>query len=332
MDYERQFRRPDVADKRLQTELRAIFGRRCVVEPPTISFPVSLSHFELSNELGTGARGTVYLARDRRLNRLVAVKILHTRLQGNQESRQRFRREAICASAINHPNIVTVYELGRDQGTDFIVMEYVLGETLNRLIPKRGLPIQTCIRYGFQIALALSAVHSRGMVHRDLKPANFVVKEDGTVKLLDFGLAKLVRDTRRCQLQNKPPDTCEGTILGTVGYMSPEQVRGTTADRRSDIFSFGAILYELLTGRPAFQERTPIETMNAILHKEPPKLPSRIPKPVGAVVRRSLQKLPNRRYKSATELVSALLRACTEPPGHRIATGVGTGRRAEAVR
>jgi serine/threonine protein kinase len=227
-------------------------------------------------------------------------------------SRARFLREARCASALNHPNVITVHELGRDQEIDFVVMEHVAGKTLDQMIPRNGLPLECGLDYARQITQAVAAVHSAGMAHRDLKPSNFVLSKTGTIKLLDFGLAKVVGlsprlpsgDNHRRALQTR-----EGTILGTVGYMSPEQVRGEPADRRSDIFSLGAILYEMLTGHRAFHEDTPIDTMGAILHQAPFKMPARIPTLIIRIVRRCLEKKPSRRFISAKELAIALGRA-----------------------
>jgi eukaryotic-like serine/threonine-protein kinase len=298
-------RATEAANGRLRAQIRALFRRPRRAKPPT-RFPRTVSHYQLLKEIGAGARGTVYLARDRRSDRLVAIKAL--RGYADQESEQRFLREAECLSAVNHPNIVKVHKIIHRRESAFIVMEYLSGRTLNRVIAKRGLPLKTCYDYALQIARAIAAIHSASMIHRDLKPTNFVITKNGIIKLLDFGLAK-VTSNRRGQSRNKPanaPETWEGTILGTPGYMSPEQVRGQAADQRSDIFSFGAILYEMLTGQRAFQESTEIETMSTILHKLPPKLPLRIPWPIGRVVRRCLEKNPTRRYQTAEELIAVL--------------------------
>ena len=297
------------ANNRLRAELRALFGRHRPLKTARVSIARTLSHYELGEKIGAGARGTVYLARDVRLDRLIAIKILPGRLCGNRESRRRFLREARCASAINHPNVVTIHDAGHEQGTDFLVMEYVQGRTLDQIIPKHGLSLDVCLDYALQMARALAAVQAAGMVHRDLKPSNFAIAKSGTVKLLDFGLAKLVRSRKRRNENSKAPETCEGTILGTVGYMSPEQVRGQAADQRTDIFSFGAIFYEMLTGRRAFQEGTAIQTMSAILDKAPPTMPRHIPPPIAMIVERCLQKNARQRYKTAHELLSILARA-----------------------
>lgn len=301
-------RRAETTDPLLRIQVAAIFGRRGLqsVRPP---IPRVFSHYELQKRIGTGANGTVYLARDRSLDRRVAIKVLRKPLYNGRESRERFFREAKCAFALNHPNIVTVHELGHDHGTDFVVMEYVPGKTLAQATPKRGLHMKVCLDYALQIAGAVAAAHSRGIAHRDLKPSNFVIATDGTVKLLDFGLAKVVasRNARESgKSKTNESETGEGTILGTAGYMSPEQVRGEKADRRSDIFSSGAVFYELLTGRRAFQENSAVATMSAILHKAPQKLPACVPIGIAKIVSCCLEKEPARRYKSATDLFVAL--------------------------
>jgi len=239
-------------EERLRAQVGALFGRP--QSPKLVSpFPRWLSHFELRKEIGASTRGAVYLARDQRLNRFVAIKALKP--CSDQESSERFRREALCAAALNNSNIAAVYELERHQGLDFIVMEYVSGHRLDQLIPARGVALRTCLDYMRQMTRALTSVHSARMMHRDLKPSNFIITIDGLVKLLDFGLARAV-DRKRSyparRRNNKGPETRDGTILGTPGYMSPEQARGQEADRRSDVFSLGAIFYEMLSGRPAF--------------------------------------------------------------------------------
>lgn len=297
---------PEAVNCRLRAQLRALFGRYRRPKPQAL-IPRTISHYELLKEIGAGSRGTVYLASDRRSLRVVAIKLL--RRHTDQESLWRFLREAACASAIEHANVVSVYEIVQDREILAIVMEYVPGQPLAHLLPRRGLPLKTCLDYALQIAQGVAVIHSTGMIHRDLKPTNFIVTKEGTIKLLDFGLAKIIERKRRCcSLNNhlKAPKTREGTILGTPGYMSPEQVRGQAADQRSDIFSFGAIFYEMLTGRPVFRENSEIATMNAISRNAPPKLPSRVPAAVARIVRRCLEKDPTRRYQAAEELIAAL--------------------------
>jgi serine/threonine protein kinase len=295
---------PEAVKSRLRAQLRAIFGRRCRPKLP-FHFPKNVSHYELLKEIGVGARGTVYLARERRSNQVVAIKIL--RRSTDREARLRFLREAACASAIAHPNVVRLYELILDREVAAIAMEYIPGKTLDCAIRRRGLPLKTCLDYALQIAKALAAIHSASMVHRDVKPANFVVTKDRRIKLLDFGLAKIIgwqRPSSRSYLSAL--ETRDGTILGTPAYMSPEQALGQAADQRSDIFSFGILFYEMLTGHPAFRKNSEIEAMGAILHKAPHKLPARIPAPVRRIVRRCLEKDPTRRYQAAEELIAAL--------------------------
>jgi serine/threonine protein kinase len=292
----------------IHADVRAILGR-CRRPKPSASYPRIVSHYELLKEIGRGAKGAVFLASDRHLHRRAAIKML--RRCADHESRRRFLREAECAAALNHPNIVTIYEIIHHQERDFIAMEYVPGKTLDQVIPKRGLPLKTCLDYGRQIAQAVSAIHAAQIIHRDLKPANFVITKNGLVKLLDFGLAKVIDRRRRCQSRGRNPEgheTGEGTILGTVGYMSPEQVRGQPADQCADVFSLGAIFYEMLTGRRAFQQDTQVETMGAILQKTPARLPEHIPMQLNRIIRRCLEKDPRRRYKTAKELLADLTR------------------------
>jgi serine/threonine protein kinase len=299
-----------VANERLQVELCALFGRRRRTKVPPTLVPRTVSHYELIRKIGAGARGVVYLARDSRLNRAVAVKVLRTGADQDHESRARFLREAWCVSALSHPNIVTIHDLGHDHGMGFIVMEYVPGKSLDHMIPKDGLPQDVCLAYVLQMARALDAIHSAEMVHRDLKPSNFLITRDRLVKLLDFGLAKVRHSNPADQSRKRGwnlVETHEGTILGTAGYMSPEQVQGEEADRRSDIFSFGATFYEMLTGRRAFKERSAIETMSAILRKAPPSLPARIPTPIAAIIGRCLAKKPNQRYRTGRDLLADLV-------------------------
>jgi serine/threonine protein kinase len=195
---------------------------------------------------------------------------------------------------------------------DFLVMEYVPGRTLNQVIPKRGVQLKRCFHFAGQIAQALRAVHDAGIIYRDLKPTNIIITKDEIVKLVDFGLAKIIDGSEKCRPQRQDPKhrlTPDGMILGTVGYMSPEQVRGQAADRRSDLFSFGTVFFEMLTGRRAFQEATDIDTMHAILHKRPPTLPAHLPNEIGKILHRCLQKDPSRRYQTAAELIDHLTQA-----------------------
>jgi len=229
-----QARAAGAANSRLRRQLRSLFGRRCRLKPLP-RFPKNLSHYELQKEIGAGGRGTVYLARDRRSHQVVAMKLL--RRSTDRESRLRFLREAACASAIAHPNVVAVYEIVQDRGSVAIAMEYVRGKTLDRAMRGCRLPLKTCLDYALQIIEAVAAIHSASMVHRDLKPTNFIVTKNGTIKLLDFGLTKIIGWRPSSRRNLSVPETPDGTILGTPAYMAPEQALGREADQRSDVFS-----------------------------------------------------------------------------------------------
>ena len=217
-----------------------------------------LGPYEVIAPLGAGGMGEVYRARDARLGREVAIKVLPAERVADEGRKRRFVQEARAASALNHPNIVTIHEIESTEGVDFIVMEYVPGQTLDGLIPKHGMRLGEALRMAIPIADALAAAHSRGIVHRDLKPANVIVTREGVVKVLDFGLAKLVADETDdtgetlTTASGSGVLTRPGVVTGTAGYMSPEQATGGNVDARSDVFSFGAVLYEMVTGRWAF--------------------------------------------------------------------------------
>ena len=259
--------------------------------------------------------GAVYKARDLKLGRFVAIKAPQPEMIANPDQRQRFLREAKAASALNHPNIVTIYDVGQEDGADFIVMEFVVGKSLAEMIPRHGLPVVEALQYADQITEALAHAHSTGTIHRDLKPANIMVREDGLVKLMDFGLAKLIGFDETSELANtatlamNASATELGSILGTAAYMSPEQAEGKRLDARSDIFSFGLLLYEMLTGRRAFNCETHVSTLAAILHQEPQPLCEARPD-VSAVlehiVARCIRKIPAQRFQSMADLRSVL--------------------------
>jgi len=262
-----------------------------------------LGNFEIVELLGRGGMGEVWRARDARLKRDVAIKALPAGLAHDPDRIARFEREARAASALNHPNIVAVYDIGCDNGTYWIASELVRGDTLRRAIEAGPLPAPRAIEIATQVAAGLAAAHAAGLVHRDLKPANIMVTRAGQVKILDFGLAKQrypAPDSTTAYL------TDEGVVLGTVGYMSPEQVRGEPADHRADLFSFGVVLYEMLCGKRAFASGSSVEVMNAILKEEPPELPASVPPALGRIVRRCLEKEPARRFQSAADLAFAL--------------------------
>jgi Tol biopolymer transport system component len=256
--------------------------------------------------------GEVFRARDSRLGREVAVKVLPPALAGDEERRRRFELEARAAGGFNHPNIVAVYDVGHHDGTHYVVSELLEGETLRARLGEAPLPSHRALDYALQVARGLAAAHEHGVVHRDLKPENLFVTRDGLVKILDFGLAKLAQggeafdSSDPAALPTLTRGTSPGTMVGTVGYMSPEQVRGQAVDHRSDIFSLGTILYEMFAGRRAFQRTSAVETLNAILKEEPPELvESGRPMPPGLdrVVRHCLEKRPEERFQSARDLL-----------------------------
>ncbi|MGO9012446.1 MAG: protein kinase domain-containing protein [Bryobacteraceae bacterium] len=261
-----------------------------------------VAHYEIQAKLGEGGMGAVYRAYDTQLRRLVALKILPPEYASDPERRSRLLREARVASALNHPNIVSIYEVGSDNGLDFIAMELVEGKSLGKIIPADGMPLGKALDYAVQIAGGLAKAHAAGVIHRDLKPGNIMLSRDGLVKLLDFGLA------RRVELgpEHDSTLTIEGQILGTPSYMSPEQAQGKPLDVRSDLFSFGVVLYEMLRGKRAFAGGSSIEVMNAVLKDDPPDLPASVTPTLNRIVRRCLEKDPGRRFQSAADLEFAL--------------------------
>jgi serine/threonine protein kinase len=269
----------------------------------------SVSHYQLLEKVGSGGMGEVYKAQDSRLNRFVAIKVLQDGASGSPEKRRRFFQEAQAASALNHPNIVTIHDIVSDGDADCIVMEYIAGRTLADVIASGGMRVPQALQYAIQIADALAAAHAAGIVHRDLKPGNVMLTESGRVKVLDFGLAKLMTPEPITQQDDtakiRPALTTEGTILGTVSYMSPEQARGKGINPRSDIFSFGAVLYEMLTSRRAFDGDSPISTLSAILLEEAKPIAEvapDVPPQLQQVVNRCLRKDPDARWQSMKEV------------------------------
>jgi formylglycine-generating enzyme required for sulfatase activity/predicted Ser/Thr protein kinase/dienelactone hydrolase len=272
----------------------------------------TISHYRVEEKLGEGGMGVVYRALDTHLDRTVAIKLLRTEAVEDPERKWRFVREAKAASALNHPNIVTIYDIDTADGVDFIAMEYVDGRPLDRVIAGRRLPLEEALSYSVQICAALSAAHAAGIVHRDVKPGNVMVMPDGRVKVLDFGLAKLIERvdideaaTTTPAGSSLPPQTRGGVILGTLSYMSPEQAEGKPVDARSDVFSFGAVLFEMLTGRRPFQGDSQLSVLTAILRDPPPPLRSvrpDVPAEVERVLRRALEKRPEDRYTSAAPM------------------------------
>jgi len=274
----------------------------------------TVGHYEILEKLGEGGMGVVYKARDLLLNRVAALKLLPADSAAAEEKRRRFLQEAQAASALNHPNIITIYEVGQTDERDFIAMELVQGQPLDQLIGKKALSFPKAIASAIQIADALAAAHAAGIVHRDLKPGNVMITDAGLVKVLDFGLAKLmaggatIADDSRTML-SPTPKTVEGAIMGTVAYMSPEQAEGKSVDHRSDIFSFGAMFYEMLTGRRPFQGDSTVSTLAAILTSDPPSLAADVsgfhPELV-RIVARCLRKIPERRWQSIADVRIAL--------------------------
>ena len=256
--------------------------------------------------------GEVYRARDQKLNRDVAIKVLPTQLSQDENRLRRFEQEAQAAGALNHPNILGVFDVGTHDGLTYLVSELLEGEELRERLNRGPMPQRTAIDFAEQLAAGLAAAHEKGIVHRDLKPENLFITSDGRVKILDFGLAKLRpqrSETISSEIATAKQITDPGTVMGTVGYMSPEQVRGQDADHRSDIFSFGAILYEMLTGQRAFRRETMAETMTAILKEEPSDITetnSKVPAQLERIVRRCLEKKPEHRFHSTSDLGFAL--------------------------
>lgn len=270
-----------------------------------------LDGYEVLGLLGAGGMGEVYRARDPLLKREVAIKILPSFVSRNPDRLRRFEQEAQAAAALNHPNILAIYFFGVFDGAPYLVSELLVGETLRHQLQRGPLPVRKAIDYGVQIAHGIAAAHEKGIVHRDLKPENLFITQDGRVKILDFGLAKLTQT--QDEIDPTSPTVASatepGVVLGTAGYMAPEQVRGQPVDHRADIFAFGAILYEMLAGTRAFQRSTSADTMAAILNEYPPsisQLAQNTPQGLQRVVHRCLEKNPEQRFQSASDLAFAL--------------------------
>jgi formylglycine-generating enzyme required for sulfatase activity/dienelactone hydrolase len=273
-----------------------------------------LGPYLIESLLGAGGMGEVYLARDTRLERTVAIKVLPAHLSSNPDLHQRFEQEARSISRLQHPNICVVHDIGSQDGIDFMVMEYVAGQTVDKLIPPDGLATDLATKYAVQIAEALSRAHAVGVVHRDLKPSNIMVDESGMIKVLDFGLAKLAKPASAASAAAPMPTmatmtTTPGMIVGTLAYMSPEQAEGKPVDARSDIFSFGSVFYEMLSGSRAFDGQSSAALLAAVMRDEPKPLTQfkrDIPAEVRQIVKRCLRKDPAARYASGAELVQEL--------------------------
>ena len=280
----------------------------------------TVHHYQFLEKLGAGGMGEIWKAQDTRLNRIVAVKILTEASAGDPERRRRFIQEAQAASALNHPNIITIHDIISEGNAEYMVMEYVQGKTLIDLIPKGGLRVPQVLKYAVQMTDALQVAHAAGIIHRDLKPGNVMVTESGLVKVLDFGLAKLTDNsplsqtgasaqTDATQTINHAPLTVEGSIIGTVSYMSPEQAQGKKVDSRSDIFSFAVVLYEMVTGSRAFAGDSALSTLSAILRDEVrpiPEIAPDTPPQLDQVIHRCLRKNPDQRFQTMKEVQIAL--------------------------
>ncbi len=297
----------------------------------TLAAGARLGPYEIASMLGAGGRGEVYRARDTRLERTVAIKVLPSSVADSPDRRARFEREARAISTLNHPHICTLHDIGQHDGVDFLVMEYLEGETLAERLQGGPLPLEQVLRYGSEMAGALDRAHRAGIVHRDLKPGNVMLTKSG-VKLLDFGLAKLRADggagTVSAMMTAEKPLTGEGTLLGTLPYMSPEQVEGKDADARSDIWALGTVLYEMATGTRAFEGKSQASLIGAILKDEPPPITSRqplAPTALDRVVKACLAKDPDERWQSAQDLASELAWIAADGG---VQAAIGGGRRA----
>jgi hypothetical protein len=273
-----------------------------------------LGPYEVLSVVGTGGMAEVYRARDTRLGRDIALKVVNEALASSPELVRRFEKEARLAGSLNHPNVVAVYDVGLHEGAPYFVTELLQGESLRHRLSRGRIPLHTALDWAAQMARGLAAAHGRGVIHRDVKPDNVFVGADGQVKLLDFGIAKLAEAARDEGPHGLMDDTVTptgratrtGLVLGTPGYMSPEQVRGEPLDPRTDIFSLGAVLYEMLSGRRAFEGANLVESGYPILHNDPASLPSEVPSSVAQVVQRCLEKEPEQRFQSASDLAFAL--------------------------
>ena len=278
-----------------------------------------LLHYQILDKLGEGGMGVVYKARDTHLDRFVAIKLLPPEKVSDPARKARFIQEAKAASALNHPNIITVHDISHEDGIDFMVMEFIDGKTLDQLIPRKGMRLNEALKIATQIADALARAHAAGIIHRDIKPANIMVDVHGQAKVLDFGLAKLTEqgDTAEASTATAAVKTAEGTIAGTAAYMSPEQAEGKPLDARSDIFSLGAVLYEMFTGRRAFRGDTRLSTLAAVIGQDPDVLQGGIPPELIRTITRCLRKDPAWRFQTMADLKVTLAELTTESGSER---------------
>ncbi|MBV8910397.1 MAG: protein kinase, partial [Gammaproteobacteria bacterium] len=292
----------------------------------------TLGPYAVMSLLGVGGMGEVYAARDTRLGRLVALKILPAYLANDPRLKRRLLQEAKAASALNHHGVVTLYDVGTDDGIDYLVMEYVAGATLEKLIPQGGLELKKALRYAIEITDAVAVAHAAGIIHRDLKPGNIMITETGAVKVLDFGLARL--EQHFAATETRSAGTEAGVIAGTAAYMSPEQAQGSPIDARSDIFSFGVVLYEMLTGQHPFRRVDRASTRAAIIEEEPARLRDKrrgISPELEKIALRCLRKDPAQRYQQIGQLKAALEKEVRGPAGKRLGIGVALAACALAV-
>ncbi len=299
------------ADSFMETPAVAKVAHMIEVETKKLKTGKCFGHYEIMNQIGFGGMGEVYLARDKKLDRKVAIKILNEEFSQDESNLQRFVSEAKAASALNHPNILTIYEFGEAEDARFIVSEYIEGKTLREIIRESKLTLPEILDISIQITGALSAAHKAHLVHRDIKPENIIIRPDGYVKVLDFGLAKLVEQKNKSILSLEEPTvrqnlTAKGVILGTVNYMSPEQAKGERVDERTDIFSLGVLIYEMLAGKPPFEGGNAIETIGSILNKEPVSLSRQtpeVPHEIERIINKALRKDREERYQTAKDLL-----------------------------
>src|SRR5580698_2713591 len=292
----------------------AFYRAGIILAPMTLSSGMKLGPYEVVSMIGAGGMGEVYRARDARLGREVAIKVLSESFARDPERLRRFEQEARAVAALNHPNILALYDIGSQNGSPYRVSELLEGQSLREMLQGGPVPARRAGDYAVQIASGLAAAHEKGIVHRDLKPENLFITKDGRAKILDFGLAKLTQPAASGPagsdgLTVTSSPTMAGVVMGTAGYMSPEQVRGEAADHRTDIFAFGAVLYEMTSGQRAFRRDTAAETMTAILREDPPDLADgiRLVSPaLDRIVRRCMEKQPEQRFQSAQDLAFAL--------------------------